>query len=163
MNCPYNISRKKTLFNKGENDSQRSNNNSPDREPTIKELEEQLRRKKLKEELAKKATKQSRDFDESMLGVCHTCHVPVYYGEPLHKLQTLDSEGSHSGWYGGARDGAGMFETGTSTHGGVYGGKNKSHSVIEGCEYSAGSVMKLGKRRWKPLKSEKADGKCEGL
>ena len=72
-----------------------------EREPTIKELEEQLRRKKLKEELAKKANKQSRDFDESMLGVCHTCHVPIYYGEPIHKLQTRDDESVYTGIAGG--------------------------------------------------------------
>src|SRR6185437_2975108 len=54
------------------------------REPTIKELEEQLRRKRLQEELAKKAQKQTRDFDESMLAVCQTCHVPIYVGEPLY-------------------------------------------------------------------------------
>lgn len=49
-------------------------------EMTIKEMEEALKRKKLSEALAKKANKQTRDFDESMLGVCQTCHVPIYQG-----------------------------------------------------------------------------------
>lgn len=55
-----------------------------EKELTIKELEEKLRRKRLEEELAKKAQKQTRDFDESMLAVCQTCHVPIYVGEPLY-------------------------------------------------------------------------------
>ena len=100
------------------------NSNDPNREPTIKELEEQLRRKKLKEELAKKANKQSRDFDESMLGVCHTCHVPVYFGEPIHKLQTLDSEATYTGGAGGVYGGG--------YAGGGYHGRSKRHSESEG-------------------------------
>ncbi|MCE8163549.1 MAG: hypothetical protein I3273_03670 [Candidatus Moeniiplasma glomeromycotorum] len=115
-----------------------NNKNSEEKEPTIRELEEQLRRKKLKEELAKKARKQTRDYDESMLGVCHTCHVPVYYGEPIHKLQVRDDWTSYSGVAGG---GYSSFEAGGV--GGVgWKGNKRSHSELEGwiqCGFCYGS------------------------
>ncbi|MCE8159241.1 MAG: hypothetical protein I3270_01540 [Candidatus Moeniiplasma glomeromycotorum] len=113
-----------------------NNQQDKDREPTIRELEEQLRRKKLKEELAKKANKQSRDYDESMLGVCHTCHVPIYYGEPIHKLQTRDDETVYTGIAGGGYSGeAGIGGAGWRA-------KKKSHTELEGwiqCGFCYGS------------------------
>ncbi|CAI2167682.1 18445_t:CDS:2 [Funneliformis geosporum] len=93
------------LENRLEASRNRLKKDNPERELTLEELREKLQRKKLEEELAKKARKQTRDFDESMLGVCHTCHVPIYYGEPIHKLQTLDSESSYSGGAGGVYGG----------------------------------------------------------
>lgn len=87
-----------------------------------KELE--VQKKHLEEELAKKANKQTRDFDESMLGVCHTCHVPIYYGEPIHKLQTRDEEGTYTGIAGGGYGGG--------FAGGGYHARSKKHSEIEG-------------------------------
>lgn len=119
------------------------NNDNPDKEKTaeemtLKELEAAVRRKKLKEELAKKANKQTRDFDESMLGVCHTCHVPVYYGEPLHKLQTRDDESNYSGMAGG-----GYTDTGFGKAGGIaWKGNKRNHSELEGwiqCGFCYGS------------------------
>ncbi|CAG8764256.1 17525_t:CDS:1, partial [Funneliformis caledonium] len=69
----------------------------------IFEAEEQLRRKRLQEELAKKAQKQTRDFDESMLAVCQTCHVPIY--EPLYNQRSEQIIGLYAGAFGGAYGG----------------------------------------------------------
>ncbi|CAG8541896.1 312_t:CDS:2 [Cetraspora pellucida] len=57
-------------------------------ELTIEQLEEKLRRKQLEEKLKEKHR------DSSILGVCQTCHVPIYHGEAIYTPRDYATEGS---------------------------------------------------------------------
>ena len=85
-------------------------------EPTLEELREKLEKKRLLEELAKKGTKQTREHDESIIGVCKTCHFPIYYGEVIYTPYEMLTENEYSGEAGG---GYSAFNNGASGIGGA--------------------------------------------
>jgi len=75
---------------------------SKEPEPTLEELREKVEKKRLLEELAKKGSKQSRTHDESIVGVCKTCHFPIYYGEVIYTPDEVLTENEYGGEVGGA-------------------------------------------------------------
>ncbi|MCE8167425.1 MAG: hypothetical protein I3273_00325 [Candidatus Moeniiplasma glomeromycotorum] len=99
---------------------------STEKELSLDELREKLARKELEEKLKEK------HVDTSLIGVCQTCHIPIYHGEPVYTPNDYKTEGSHSGEYGEASHGPGFTKPDTTYTGGGYQGRDKRHSVSEG-------------------------------
>jgi hypothetical protein len=73
-----------------------------------------------------------KHVDTSLIGVCQTCHIPIYHGEPVYTPHDYQTKGEHSGEYGEASHGPGFSNPGTTYTGGGYQGRDKRHSVSEG-------------------------------
>jgi len=81
-----------------------------------------LARKELEEKL------KERHVDTSLIGVCQTCHIPIYHGEPVYTPHDYATEGNWHAEGGGVVSGSDGVGVGA---GGVRGG-DKRHSVSEG-------------------------------